>query len=141
LGATLVFFLSPSACAPTTNRNKSTAAMQVEVELDVFSGIPNPSWALTADQAQTLARQLAALRPSASRELSGHLGYRGFVVQIKTGASTRRICVQRGIVQSAEGSSEVYTADETRALERWLLETGRPHVKSELIQHAERELR
>ena len=52
-----------------------------EVELDIFSGMPNPTWTLTNAEADNFVKQLAALPRTSARELSGNLGYRGFIVQ------------------------------------------------------------
>ena len=49
--------------------------------------------------------------------------------------------VQAGTVHIAEGAATVYARDESRNLERWLLDTGKPHIKPEIYEVAERELR
>ena len=55
---------------------------RVEVELDIFSGMPNPTWVLTDAEADSFVKQLAAAPPGPATELSGNLGYRGFIVQV-----------------------------------------------------------
>ena len=61
----------------------------LEVELDIFSGMPNPTWVLSKRQEQTLHELLSAeptqISPlTSSRERFG-LGYRGLIVRrIKT---------------------------------------------------------
>lgn len=112
-----------------------------EVELDIFSGMPNPTWILTDAEADSFVKQLAALPPTSSRELSGNLGYRGFIVQCTQGANTQLIRIQNATVHISEGVTNVYAHDEDRELERWLLNTGKPHLDNELLQIAEREFR
>jgi len=112
-----------------------------EVELDIFSGMPNPTWILTDAEADSFVKQLAALPQSSPRELSGNLGYRGFIVQCTQGSNTQLIRVQKGTVQISEGATDVYAYDKDRQLERWLLNAGKPHLDDELFQIAERELR
>jgi len=112
-----------------------------EVELDIFSGMPNPMWILTNAAADNFLKQLAALPPTSARELSGNLGYRGFIVQCTQGDNTRLIRVQNGIVHISEGETNVYAYDKNRELEHWMLNTGRPHLKDEIYQIAEREFR
>lgn len=112
-----------------------------EVELDIFSGMPNPAWILTDAEADGFVKQLAALSRTSARELSGNLGYRGFIVQCTQGADTQLIRVQKGIAHISKGVTNVHACDENRQLERWLLNTGRPHLKDELFQIAEREFR
>jgi hypothetical protein len=113
---------------------------RVEVELDIFSGMPNPTWSLTTAQANDLLDQLAALPPASPLELSGHLGYRGFIVQVEEGAEREVIRVQAGAVQITKLAKKTYARDVDRKLERWLLDTGRPRLKSEVLQVVERDL-
>ena len=111
----------------------------IEVELDLFSGMPNPTWLLTRAEADSFMQMLAALPPAPAAELAGNLGYRGFIVRVTEGAETRTIHIQRGIVQMATGATAGYARDGERALERWLLNTGKPHLKDEILQLVEGE--
>lgn len=110
-----------------------------EVELDIFSGMPNPTWILTDEEKDNFVKRLAALERSSISELSGKLGYRGFIVQCMQGENAQLIRVQNGTVQISENATEVYASDKNRELERWLLNTGKPHIDDELFQIAERE--
>ena len=112
-----------------------------EVELDIFSGMPNPTWILPNAETESFVKQLAALPRTSARELSGNLGYRGFIVQCTQQASTQLIRIQNGIVHISKGATNVYAYDEDRKLERWLLNTGKPHLKNDLFQIAEGEFR
>lgn len=116
-------------------------AARCEVELDIFSGMPNPTWPLTDAEADNFVHQLSALPRTAARELAGNLGYRGFVVQCTQGAATQAIRIQSGTVYLIEGATTTYARDEARRLERWLLGTGKPHLRPEIFQIADRELR
>ena len=111
-----------------------------EVELDIFSGMPNPIWILTNAAADNFLQQLDALPLTSARELSGNLGYRGFIIQCTQGDNKRLIRVQNGIVHISEGETNVYACDKDRQLEHWVLSTGRPHLKDEIYQIAEREI-
>ena len=116
-------------------------AASVEVELDIFSGMPNPKWVLTNAEAESFVKQLAALPRISDKKLSGNLGYRGFIVQVTQGADTQLIHIQNGTGHISEGAVTVYVHDKGRKLERWLLNTGKPHVKDDLFQIVEREFR
>jgi hypothetical protein len=94
--------------------------VSTEVELDVYSGMPNPTWTLSAADAALLAEKLDALPPAAPRELGNPLGYRGLVVD--TGAEVVR--VHRGTAQVSRAGSIVVRADPGRSFERWLISTG-----------------
>jgi hypothetical protein len=49
------------------------------------------------------------------------------------------IHVETGIVRIATGATNVYGKDEGRELERWLLNTGKPHMTNEHFEVVERE--
>lgn len=112
-----------------------------EIELDIFSGMPNPTWILTNAEADRFEKQLAALARTPARELSGKLGYRGFIVQCTRANNVQLIRIHNGAIHISKGETNVYANDEERELERWLLNTGRPHLKSEIFQIAERDFR
>jgi hypothetical protein len=114
---------------------------RIDVELDIFSGMPNPTWVLTASEAGSFDTQLAALPQTAPRSLAGNLGYRGLIVQMRVGTATQLVRIQTGLVQVSDGTADAYCVDEARKLERWLLQTGKPHVNGDILRVAERELR
>jgi hypothetical protein len=89
------------------------------IELDIFSGRPNPHWSVSEATAATL-REIVASRPPASLAPPAPpgLGYRGFVCS--DGADTWR--VYRGFVSRA---GAVF-ADASFSIERLLLQ-GMPH--------------
>jgi hypothetical protein len=58
---------------------------RITVELDIFSGRPNPSWELRGEQAQTLLHMLEGIRrSSAARRFRSppDLGYRGLYLRV-----------------------------------------------------------
>jgi len=62
--------------APPESKVGATDAI---VELDAFSGRPNPRWVLSESDAMELAERLRALSPAATTELPPDvLGFRGF---------------------------------------------------------------
>ena len=131
---------SSMAVQVMTGSNESMA-VHCEVEFDIFSGVPNPNWSLTAAEADSFMKQLAALRRTAPEQFSGKLGYRGFIVQCTQTTDAWLVRLQNGIVHIVQGATNTYADDEQRLLERWLLNTGKPYLKAELFQIAESELR
>jgi hypothetical protein len=114
---------------------------RVEVELDIFSGAPNPRWVLSSAEAYIFVKRLAALtRISARKPPGAALGYRGLIIQVTQWGDTQLIRIQNGSVHFSNGATNVYSHDKDRDLERWLLGTGKPHLEDELFQAAEREL-
>ena len=85
------------------------------VELDVFSGRPNPRWELDEPSLRQL-RQLEG-RLTTSREAAPEppgLGYRGFVYS----DASRRVRAYRGYVQTPRA----VLADPTFSIEKYLLD-------------------
>jgi hypothetical protein len=83
---------------------------RTEVELDVFSGVPNPAWALTDAESVEFGRRLSTLPRGSPAALTGKLGYRGLVVRHTHGAATRLVHVQSGHVRVDEGDTRATTA-------------------------------
>jgi hypothetical protein len=85
---TALLLLILSGCI-TCSSNKVKQQMKISVELDVFSGRPNPSWELSPSESGELFKQLSPL-PEADTNKSAFfdgLGYRGFVISVH-GADT-----------------------------------------------------
>ena len=108
-------------------------AMKVEVEVDLFSGRPNPVWTLPEAEAAVLLQKLDALPAAPARALSGDLGYRGLLVRVTGGPRERRLSIQQGVIRVEEDETPAFLEDDGRALERWLLQTGRPFLSGELF--------
>jgi hypothetical protein len=53
----------------------------MEIELDVFSGRPNPTWVVSPELAASVSRALSSLPAAPARPEPGHLGYRGFIIR------------------------------------------------------------
>jgi hypothetical protein len=116
----------------------SATSARVEVELDIFSGNPNPIWILSEADGVLFLKKLAMLPKASAKELSDNLGYRGFIVKVinETGESFVRI--QNGTVQLSQSGINIYYSDQNRNLERWLLNSGKPILRSDLYDMVER---
>jgi hypothetical protein len=104
------------------------------VTLDVFSGRPNPEWALTPAEGVEFERRLAVLPPLsvAPADQAQPLGYRGFDVR---GCPTP-VRVFRGLVVNGGQTF----ADPGRRLERWLLDSGRGSLDPSLAAYVDSEI-
>ena len=105
--------------------------MAIKVVLDIFSGRPNPGWALdSAREAEFLSR-LMQLQPAP--EVAPNppiLGYRGFIVRPSTDSNLdREVRVYGGLVRHED---ETYQ-DPDRSLERWLLDNAGSNLESNLV--------
>lgn len=100
------------------------------VSLILYSGMPDPTWELTGKQARELTRRMDALPLTPVGEETSHLGYRGIYVFLGNRfAPSQTIRVTNGEVIVHEGDEERWYYDAERQLERWLLETGKLHLK------------
>jgi hypothetical protein len=95
----------------------------VTVEVDIFSGMPNPVWTLSEAAAAAYLSKLSELSRTAARQRSGKLGYRGLVVRMPEQPG-RIVYIQDGVVESDDGTSRTFFRDQQRSLERWLIGTG-----------------
>jgi hypothetical protein len=105
------------------------------VELDMFSGRPNPSWQLSADEATQLARRLTGLPAAAEPAEQPVLGYRGLVIST-TDAGDRGpdwTRVHGGIVSIGESRNARRYRD-ANGVEQWLLESARNHGLGALVE-------
>jgi hypothetical protein len=94
------------------------------VELDIYSGRPNPIWTLEPALASDLISRIACLNSTGKAvECSQNLGYRGFIVQFLDAGSnaiqTVRAC--SGIIEVTNATGSGYYADPQKQVELWLL--------------------
>ena len=82
----------------------------MQIELDAFSGRPNPSWTLTEDQAARLMGRLAALNQITSEKTApDDLGFRGFILT----SEDLRIRVCPGLITVEERGQRTTYRDTT----------------------------
>ncbi len=130
-----------AATGPTPTPQLS--GFDAQVELDVFSGRPNPTWALSQADINTFQQKLGALPTTAAQPYPDRLGYRGLMVTLTDRASGNRALVWRvsaGVAQIAAGTAHDYYADPDQALESWLLHTGQPYLPADLFATVQAEL-
>jgi len=118
-------------------------APESNVELDVFSGVPNPTWKLSESEAASLAQLLTHLEATQSpgQRFDG-LGYRGFIVHLVAPQSLAISTMHAygGTVEIESGDGTSFYQDPQRQVERWLLETGRPYFSDELYKEISNEI-
>ena len=130
LGVALI--LSQVACTANTGQTTTPAATS-HIELDIFSGRPNPTWDLSAADTATLTGIIGSLPPSSPVDLPTPLGYRGFLVSVSE-PELRPVVTMRayqGVVEY-QGYETRYYADPDKQVERWLLATARPQIDTQL---------
>lgn len=86
----------------------------MNVELDIYSGRPNPTWTLAPHEAAHVEQLLADL-PRASSQPDGGLGYRGF--ELADGQRHIRVC--SGVIRVQTGEDLQFFQDQ-KGLEKYL---------------------
>jgi hypothetical protein len=146
LPALILSFCSPSPASsmPTLDayakaEGDSLMSARVHVELDIFSGNPNLVWILSEADGVLFLKKLAMLPKASAKELHDDLGYRGFIVEVINETEDSLIRIQNGTVQLSQNDNNVYYSDQNRHLERWLLNSGKPTLRSDLFKIVERD--
>lgn len=109
----------------------------MNVELDIFSGRPNPVWSLSEKQVNEMDAIIETLpATTASVPTRPGLGYRGFVV---TGLPepARRLDVFEGFVAIAGGGRTEFRSDRERKLERFLLDSAGAELSDAIRRRVE----
>jgi hypothetical protein len=103
---------------------------EIQVEIAVFSGRPNPQWALSDPDGKALWGMLAALKPVAAGADPGALGYQGFRLRFEQPGTQvpGEIAIFNGIVRYSSGPQLLSAADPDRRVERWLATIARQHL-------------
>lgn len=131
-----LFLLFVSACSPTHDMTfVPINPNEVEVEIDVTSGVPSPKWLLNPEEVKAIEQALSALIPTESASFFDGLGYRGFVIQFKS--PDRSVRVQNGYVLIEEKGLQKTYIDSNNQLEQWLLDASKPHIEPELYSFLE----
>ena len=100
----------------------------IQVEAMVFSGRANPRWSLTAEEQARAHELLAQAAPGAGQSIEGQLGYTGFKLTFQTTTERITLWVYDGVISYDDSKRAAFYQDDRRGLERFLLETSRPHI-------------
>jgi hypothetical protein len=110
--------------------------MAVIVTLDVYSGVPNPSWVLEDDQVKELQKMIG--RKKGAKAQGGSLpllGYRGFLLRPVASEHARATRVE-GLMPSHARSEELVLSGIPTA-EEFLLSTAGDRVDATLKRHVQ----
>lgn len=109
----------------------------MQVTVDLFSGVPNPSWELSVAEGEVFLDLLRSLpvKPDAVRMNEG-LGYNGLIV---TGIepylkNCREVVIFNECVLIHQQNQTQQLSDQARNLEQWLFQTGKGRLEPILYQ-------
>ncbi len=114
------------------------------VELDIFSGRPNPTWELSQEQERELRERIARLPRAQDGSFPNPLGYRGITAVLSgpggVDGGGESIRLFAGSVRHQTPGATIFLNDADRQVERWLAETGAPHLEPGVYQSVLNEL-
>ncbi len=105
------------------------------VEVDLYSGRPNPAWPLTPEEVAQLVERIDGLAPADQAEPPGRLGYRGLRFGLQ--AQGREIASGEsfdGHLRFQDSAGSRHLADPGGEVERWLIETGEGKIEPQVYQ-------
>src|SRR5437762_3330938 len=113
-GRVFLAILVAFAAACNTTHRVVPLKVPMQVELDAFSGRPNPEWQLTDQQSAEFLLRLRSLKPRGGPSISFDvLGYRGFVVRARDEAASgfEQVRVFKGQVAAVRRAGTVVLED------------------------------
>lgn len=110
----------------------------MKIELDIFSGRENPTWNLSPKEADVFVekfKSLPKMRSEPPLRWNG-LGYRGIVVRngLNDEEGISELKVYDEVVHVISHKGPTNYMDRGRALELWLLETGKNYIGDQLYE-------
>jgi hypothetical protein len=121
----IILFGGYYAMNATETSSAATPQSTANVTLEIYSGRPDPTWALDDASLKTLRERVAALKATApDTPVFEGLGYRGIRVAITAPDALSSVSVSRGIVTVERGSEKSRFVDSGRELELWLVKSG-----------------
>jgi len=100
----------------------------IQVETIIFSGRANPRWSLTAQEQARVHDLLVQAAPGPAQTIEGQLGYTGFNLTFQTATERIKLWVYDGVIRYDDSKRVAFYQDDRRGLERFLMETSRPHI-------------
>lgn len=118
--------------AEAAQRNEATMT-KPQLEVDLYSGRPNPKGELAEDALRSLSALLGALAATEPVTMFDGLGYRGLVVTFtgKDDGQKVTLRIYKGVIERRAGAATTYLADPERQAARLLLKATRQWLEPE----------
>jgi hypothetical protein len=132
---------SPAPSVAATTAASVALTTRITVSLGIYSGRPDPSWDLTEAQVAQVGSAIEALPVTSGTPPQGGLGYHGFTLALqRSGEADETTVAYRGTVAPLGVGQRTYRIDDARAVERLLLDFGRPALTPTEIAVVEADL-
>ena len=124
---------------------KNTGNMMFNVTLDIFSGRPNPTWALTKEQALFFLNNVSQNKPT-TENMQNYpekiLGYRGFIVDEKTNKdlTLKNFNIYNGVIKVVSNDSFYFLKDKDFQLEKWLLQIASNYIDNDTFKFVKEDI-
>src|SRR5437764_133245 len=115
----------------------------MQVTLDVYSGLPNPSWTLSEKEAKELISRLAGKAVASVDAVEGKLGFRGYILSASSDESMADVGLPdtfrlpAGAIEeflpSQATEQPALSAQDTEEAAQWLLTTAGGAVDDDLL--------
>lgn len=125
--------LPPTMTHTDNQQHQEDPILPAIVELDVFSGQPNPRWSLTAEESTMLDQLVAQLPTGSQQSLPNSLGYRGFIVTVANTVEPL-FRVHGSLVIKTKDGVTIYYRDDHSRVEKWLILQGRQHLPADIFE-------
>jgi hypothetical protein len=109
----------------------------MQVEIDIFSGRPNPHWNLTPSEINDFSGFLKVLpKITEKASVQDGLGYRGLILTelSKNNQNYSMFSISNGLVEVRKHGYTERFLDKGRKLERWVFKTGKGRMDNFLYQ-------
>lgn len=139
----LFVFLAVANCGAVDSifGQQTSKIIKARVTLNIFSGRPNPTWTLSTKNANQLVTKISELPKSNSTSSIDGLGYNGFQIEFTHSASRKSsITSNKGLVVYNVNGTNYYFTDSQRLVEKFLLESGKSTLNSQLYQTVKAEI-
>lgn len=143
IGPTVV--VSESSMPEPPHATLADVRPKMQASLNIFSGRPDPHWLLNAAETEILLQKVQSLDSTVTDLVKPEeLGYRGISVRSLDPGATNfvELTAFRNIVWVTRVNGDVHIlADKSNSIEVWLLGTAGPHLPSDLLDYAAREIK
>ncbi len=126
---------SPSPTQVTKTVPKVARSGAVTVEIDAYSGRPNPGWTLSSQEVVELKQRLQGLSSISTPSPKGDLGYRGFLIHdpAHTAGIGTQAQVYNGVITMTD-QQQTTSYKDIHDVEQWLQKQAYLHNQGELMK-------